>query len=105
MVAVPTSSDCVVSIQESERKLAEKKRQLENFQPEFCDIKKKYEDACKKLEEDITETIETMQARDTAYTDYIDQSGMKYSHVPPTRQQMNQQGGAGLLGGIGKLFG
>ena len=46
-----------------------------------------------------------MQARDTAYTDYIDQSGMKYSHVPPTRQQMNQQGGAGLLGGIGKLFG
>ena len=57
MVAVPTSSDCVVSIQESERKLAEKKRQLENFQPEFCDIKKKYEEACKKLEEDITETI------------------------------------------------
>ena len=143
----------MVSIQESERKLAEKKRQLENFQPEFCDIKKKYEEACKKLEEDITETIgkkhafkkydhfhkkfakkkncyeirhlkkqlvvrdrillqifvflalETMQARDTAYTDYIDQSGMKYSHVPPTRQQMNQQGGAGLLGGIGKLFG
>lgn len=105
LVAVPTSSDCVVSIQESERKLAEKKRQLENFQPEFCDIKKKYEEACKKLEEDITETIETMQARDTAYTDYIDSSGTKYSHVPPTRQQMNQQGGAGLLGGIGKLFG
>ena len=47
----------MVSIQESERKLAEKKRQLENFQPEFCDIKKKYEEACKKLEEDITETI------------------------------------------------
>merc|ERR1711936_1074588 len=107
LVAVPTSSDCVVSIQESERKLAEKKRQLENFQPEFCEIKKKYEEACKKLEEDITETIETMQARDTAYTDYIDQSGMKYSHVPPTRQQMNQGGGGsgGLLGGIGKLFG
>ena len=47
----------MVSLQESELKLAEKKRQLENFQPEFCDIKKKYEEACKKLEEDITETI------------------------------------------------
>ena len=31
LVAVPTSSDCVVSIQESERQLAEKKRHLENF--------------------------------------------------------------------------
>merc|ERR1711936_826711 len=107
LVAVPTSTDCVVSIQEHETKLTEKKRHLENFQSEFCDIKKKYEEACKKLEEDITETVETMQARDTAYTDYIDQSGMKYSHVPPTRQQMNQGGGGsgGLLGGIGKLFG
>jgi len=105
LVAVPTSSDCVVSIQESERQLAEKKRHLENFQSEFCEVKKKYEEACKKLEEDITETMEHMQARDTAYTDYIDQSGMKYSHVKPTRQQENQSGGAGLLGGIGKLFG
>lgn len=68
-------------------------------------MKKKYEEACKKLEEDITETIELIQVRDQAYTDYIDESGTKYSHVPPTRQQMNQSGGAGLLGGIGKLFG
>jgi len=105
MVAVPQSSDCVVSIQENERKLAEKKRHLENFQSEFCEAKKKYEEACKKLEEDITETIELIQARDTAYTDYIEQSGVKYSHVKPTTQQMNQSGGAGLLGGIGKLFG
>ena len=78
LVAVPTSSDCVVSIQESERKLAEKKRHLENFQTEFCDVKKKYEEACKKLEEDITETMECMQARDVAYNDYIESSGTKY---------------------------
>ena len=32
LVAVPTSADCVVSIQENESKLAEKKRHLENFQ-------------------------------------------------------------------------
>ena len=105
MVAVPQSSDCVVSIQENERKLAEKKRHLENFQSEFCEAKKKYEEACKKLEEDITETIELIQDRDKAYNDYIEQSGVKYSHVKPTTQQMNQSGGAGLLGGIGKLFG
>ena len=86
-------------------KLAEKKRHLENFQTEFCDVKKKYEEACKKLEEDITETVELIQERDQAYSDYIEQSGTKYSHVPPTRQQVNQSGGAGLLGGIGKLFG
>jgi len=108
LVAVPTSSDCVVSIQENETKLAEKKRHLENFQSEFCEVKKKYEEACKKLEEDITETIELIQVRDTAYSDYIEQSGTKYSHVPPTRQQLNQTGGSGGLlglGGIGKLFG
>merc|ERR1711936_612645 len=107
LVAVPTSTDCVVSIQEHETKLTEKKRHLENFQSEFCDVKKKYEEACKKLEEDITETVELIQERDQAYSDYIEQSGTKYSHVPPTRQQMNQGGGGsgGLLGGIGKLFG
>jgi len=105
LVAVQKSTDCVVSIQEHETKLTEKKRHLENFQSEFCDIKKKYEEACKKLEEDITETVELIQERDQAYSDYIEQSGTKYSHVPPTRQQVNQSGGAGLLGGIGKLFG
>ena len=47
-----------------------------------------------------------MQARETAYSDYIDQSGKKYSHVPPTKQQAGASGGGGgLLGGIGKLFG
>ena len=107
LVAVPTSADCVVSIQENERKLTEKKRDLEKFQSEFCEVKKKYEEACKKLEEDITESVELIQARDQAYTDYIDQSAVKYSHVPPTKQQLNQGAGGtgGLLGGIGKLFG
>lgn len=49
-----------------------------------------------------------MQARDTAYADYIDSSAKKYSHVPPTKQQSGAggaAGGGGLLGGIGKLFG
>jgi hypothetical protein len=105
LVALVTSSDCVVVIQDSEAKLADKKKHLENFQTEFCDIKKKYDEACKKLEEDITETVELMQQRDSSYTDYIEQSGQKYSHVQPTRQQLNQSGGGSILGGIGKLFG
>ena len=68
-------------------------------------INSKKDSNIKQLEKDITETVELIQERDQAYSDYIEQSGTKYSHVAPTRQQMNQSGGSGLLGGIGKLFG
>ncbi len=69
-------------------------------------MKKKYEEACKKLEEDINQTVELMQQRDSAYSDYIQQSAQKYTHVPATKQQnAGNGGGGGLLGGIGKLFG
>merc|ERR1719436_14337 len=105
VVAVPTSSDCVVSIQENETKLQEKKNHLETFQPEFCEVKKKYEEACKKLETDITETVELMEEREKAYNDYIARSSQKYSHVPPSKQHNGGAGGQSLLGGIGKLFG
>lgn len=107
LVAVDQSTDCVRGIKRNEEKLAEKKKQLENFQPEFCELKKKYDEACKKLEEDINETVELMQDREMSYNDYIQQSAAKYSHVPPTRQQNagGGGGGGGLLGGFGKLFG
>jgi curved DNA-binding protein CbpA len=107
LVAVEQDKECVVSIKNSEKKLEEKKKRLENFQGEFCELKKKYEEACKKLEEDITETVELMQEREKSYNDYIAESAGKYSHVPPTKQQGAGQGGGGggLLGGIGKLFG
>ncbi len=76
------------------------------FQSEFCDLKKKYEDACKKLEEDINQTVELMQKREEAYGEYIQQSGAKYTHVQATKAQaQGNGGGGGLLGGIGKLFG
>ena len=80
-------------------------------QGEFCELKKKYEEACKKLEEDINQTVELMQQREIAYADYVQQSAQKYTHVPATRQQQNGGngggggGGGGLLGGIGKIFG
>ena len=104
MVAVAPSSESVQKLQETERKLDEKKVTLENFQGEFCEIKKKFEEACKQLETDITETVDLIQERDQAYSDYMDLSGTKYAHVQPTRQQ-NGNGNKGLLGGIGKLFG
>ena len=108
VVAIPQKEDCVEKIKDSEKKLQEKKHHLETFQPEFCDIKKKYEEACKKLETDITETVELMEEREKAYNDYIARSAQKYSHVPPSKQHNNNAaggGGQGLLGGIGKLFG
>ncbi len=108
LVAVDPSKDCVQMIKRSEKELAEKKQQLESFQSEFCELKKKYDDACKKLEKDINETVELMQEREKAYGEYVVESAAKYTHVQPTKQQQNQNHGAGsggLLGGIGKLFG
>jgi len=107
LVAVPPTADCVMSIKAAEEKLAEKKRKLENFQGDFCDLKKKYEEACKQLEEHINETVEFMQEREIGYNTYIDESAAKYKHVPPTKSQGAgaNGGGGGLLGGIGKLFG
>ena len=124
LVAVDQGQECVAKIKSSEEKLAEKKRHLENFQVqlrmfffisnsksiffqgEFCELKKKYEEACKKLEEDINETVDLMQEREKSYAEYIQQSAQKYTHVPATKQQAaGGGGGGGILGGFGKLFG
>ena len=105
VVAISPHEDCVEKIKESEKKLQEKKNHLEAFQPDFCEVKKKYEEACKKLETDITETVELMEEREKAYNDYIARSSQKYSHVPPSKQHNGGAGGPSLLGGIGKLFG
>jgi hypothetical protein len=119
LVAVPKGRDCVISIQSSEAQLALKKMDLENFQAEFCETKKKYEEACKRLEEDITKISELFDERDKSYNAYIDQSAEKYganrparpgsAQQPPPAAQANSStstgGGGGLLGGIGKLFG
>ena len=36
---------------------------FEYLQGDFCELKKKYEEACKQLEEDINETVEFMQVQ------------------------------------------
>lgn len=113
LVAVPPDTDCVTTIKTTEDKLATKKKELETFQSEFCEIKKKYDAARERLETDVKEITELIQEREGAYTDYADASALKYSHVPAaSRNSSSSQNPAGnipiiggITGGIGKLFG
>jgi len=114
LVAVPQDTDCVETIKSTEEKLSVKKKELEKFQSEFCEIKKKYDAAKERLETDVKEITEYIQEREGAYQDYQDASALKYSHVQATAR--NTSGSAqnpagnipligGITGGIGKLFG
>ena len=60
-MAVPQDTDCVETIKNSEEKLAIKKKELEKFQSEFCEIKKKYDAAKERLETDVKEITEFIQ--------------------------------------------
>ena len=51
LVAPGPTGESVSKIRETEKQLADKKHHLETFQSEFCDIKKKFDEACKKLEQ------------------------------------------------------
>jgi len=94
LVAVQPAADCVKTIQTAEEKLAEKKRELEVFQSEFCEVKKKYDAAKERLTNDVKEITELIQEREGAYNEYMDESALKYSHVPAaSRKVAKQQGG------------
>jgi len=82
LVAVQPAADCVKTIQTAEEKLAEKKKELEVFQSEFCEVKKKYDAAKERLTNDVKEITELIQEREGAYNEYMDESALKYSHVP-----------------------
>ena len=58
---MPQDTDCVETIKNSEEKLAIKKKELEKFQSEFCEIKKKYDAAKERLETDVKEITEFIQ--------------------------------------------
>ena len=107
LVSAHRDETSAVKIMESEIRLAEKKEQLETFQPEFCDIKKKYEEACKRLENEITEIGELITARENAYGDFMDTSAHKYlsnTTVSTAQPQSSSGGRGGLFGAIGKMF-
>lgn len=112
LVAVQPAADCVKTIQTAEEKLAEKKKELEVFQSEFCEVKKKYDAAKERLTNDVKEITELIQEREGAYNEYMDESALKYSHVPAaSRNTANNAPGAsipiigGITGGLGKFFG
>lgn len=108
LVAITPEADCVKTIQTTEEKLASKKKELENFQAEFCETKKKYDEAKKRLEEDVKEITELIQDRDQAYTEYTDESALKYSHVPAASRNTEKSLASNIPligGGLGKLFG
>ena len=102
MVASSTTSDCVARIKNSESQLAEKKSHLETFQSEFCDIKKKYEEACEKLGKDIDETQELISQRERAYNDFIAESASNYAMTNNVMQALASAPKKGLMG---KIFG
>jgi len=78
LVAVPPSSEQVASITGTEERLAGKKKELEGFQSEFCELKKKYEAAKERLENDVKEISELIEQRAEAYTSYNEVSSAKY---------------------------
>jgi len=100
LVAVPSDTDCVSTIKNTEEKLAAKKKELETFQSEFCEIKKKYDAAKERLENDVKDITELIQEREGAYTDYADASALKYSHVPSASRKLEKKGGL-----FGSIFG
>ena len=99
LVATDPMSEVAERVKVTELLLSEKKQQLETFRPDFCDIKKKYEEACKKLVEDINETLELLGQRDQAYNGYIDESATKYI-AGKFPMHNGQKGGI-----VGKIFG
>jgi len=115
LVAVQPAAECVKTIQSAESRLAEKKKDLEKFQSEFCEVKKKYDAAKERLENDVKEITELIQEREGAYQEYSDESALKYSHVTSSTRNSGGAPGSnipllggitgGITGGIGKLFG
>ena len=103
LVAEPRDEMNAIKIMESEIRLADKKEQLEKFQPEFCELKKKYEEACKTLEGDIKEIDELIKSREMSYSEYIQSSSNKYQTYDNRIETVAPQSG-GLFGSIGKIF-
>merc|ERR1712156_887414 len=104
LVAEPRDEMNAIKIMESEIRLADKKEHLEKFQPEFCDLKKKFEEACAALEGDIKEIDELIKSRESAYTEYIQSSSEKYRSYDSQVENTASAQSSGLLGSLEKMF-
>jgi len=104
LVAEPRDEMNAIKIMEAEIRLADKKEHLEKFQPEFCELKKKFEEACKALEGDIKEIDELMKSRENAYSEYIQTSSDKYRSYEYQLETTAAPQSSGILGSFGKMF-
>jgi len=104
LVAEPRDEMNAIKIMEAEIRLADKKEHLEKFQPEFCELKKKFEAACQTLQGDIDEIEELMKSREMSYADYIQTSSDKYQSSDNQVDRNSPQPSGGLLGSLGKMF-
>jgi len=101
-LAAQDSDQDVLKIMEAELEMADKKVHLEKFQSEFLEAKKKFEEACKVLEQDVKDIENLMKRRDSAYSSYLAKSASKYEGQQISAPE-NTNGG--FLGNIaGKLF-
>jgi len=100
VVAIPPDSEPVQTIASTEKKLAAKKKELEEFQPEFAEIKKKYDEAIKRLQGDVEDVAGLMGERDAAYGTYMDESSSKYGNLAVAKNKQKEQNGY-----FGKFFG
>jgi len=97
LVAVNPEASCVQTIQTTEERLAAKKKELEKFQSEFCEVKKKYDEAKERLENDVKDITELMKEREDAYQEYADESAIKYNHVSGSSRVVQPKKKTGLM--------
>jgi len=100
VVAISPDSEPVQTISTTEKKLAAKKKQLEDFQPEFTEIKRKYDEAIKRLQGDVEDIGVLMGEREAAYGTYVAESNAKYGNLAMAKTKHKEQNGY-----FGKFFG
>ena len=104
LVAESREDQSALNIMDTEKQLAEKKEHLEKFQPEFIDLKKRYEEARKTLEADIKEIDELIKDRESSYTNYIQNSWAKYKSQDNNHYAAASNGHNGIFESFGKMF-
>ena len=104
LVAESREDQSALNIMDTEKQLAEKKEHLEKFQPEFIDLKKRYEEARKTLEADIKEIDDLIKDRESSYTNYIQNSWAKYKSQDNNHYAAASNGHNGIFESFGKMF-
>jgi predicted nuclease with TOPRIM domain len=73
------------------------------FQPEFMEIKRKYEEACSKLKFEAGEAEALLTERERLYAEYIHESSIKYDPMQ-VRSQFKKSTSSSVPGIFGKFL-